>query len=152
VIVADATLIVSFTVRHDQSDLADAVCEADPVWVAPLLWRSEFCTALVKCLQFAGMTLDSARLALQSAEEVMGGREYRVSSEQVLELAARSKCTAAECEYVALAMDLGVPLVTSDRQLLREFPEIAVSMKDFAFKNEPEIKHHRHARRSERRA
>jgi predicted nucleic acid-binding protein len=131
VIVADATLIAYFAVRNEQSELADAVCEADAVWVAPMLWRSEFRNALVKYMQHAGMSLGSALLALQSAEEIMGGREYRVSSEQVLELAAQSECTAYDCEYVALAQDLGVPLVTADRQILREFPKIAVSLEKF---------------------
>ncbi len=130
-IVADATLIAYFAVRNEQSELADAVCETDAVWVAPMLWRSEFRNALVKYMQHAGMSLGSALLALQSAEEIMGGREYRVSSEQVLELAAQSECTAYDCEYVALAQDLGVPLVTADRQILREFPKIAVSLEKF---------------------
>lgn len=133
-IVADAALIACFTVRNEQSELADAVCEADAVWAAPLLWRSEFRDALAKYMQFAGLNLESAMLALRSAEEVMAGREYRVSSEQVLELAWRSKCPAFDCEYVALAQDLDVPLVTPDRRILRAFPKTAVSLEDFSRK------------------
>jgi predicted nucleic acid-binding protein len=77
------------------------------------------------------MTLEAALLALHSAEEIIGGREYRVSSEKVLELAAQSRCTAYDCEYVALAQDLGVPLVTADKQVLKAFPKIAVSLEKF---------------------
>lgn len=131
-IVADTSLITQFAVRNEQSELADAVCETDAAWAAPLLWRSEFCNALVKYMQHAGMSQESALLALRSAEDIMGGREYRVSSERVLELAMRSKCTAYDCEYVALAEDLTVPLVTADKQLLRAFPKIAVSLEKFA--------------------
>lgn len=133
-IVADISLITRFAVRNEQSELADAVCESDAVWVAPLLWRSEFRNALVQYIQHAGMSLESALLALRSAEEIVGGREYRISSEQVLELAMWSKCSAYDCEYVALAQDLGVPLVTTDRQVLRAFPKIAVSLEKFAKK------------------
>ena len=89
---------------------------------------------LVQYMQLGGLTLESALLALQSAEEVLAGREYRVASEAVLELAVRSKCPAYDCEYVALAQDLGVPLVTPDRQILRAFPKTAVSLEDFAGK------------------
>lgn len=131
-IVADASLITSFAVRDQHSELADAVCAADALWVAPLLWRSEVLSALVQYMQRAGMSLKTARLALHSAEEVIGGREYRVSSDQVLELAARSKCPAGDCEYVALAQELDVPLVTADKQLLRVFPRTAVSLQKFA--------------------
>jgi len=134
VIVADVSLITQFSIRNAQSELADAVCERDAIWVAPVIWRSEFRDALVNYIQRAGMSLESALLALQSAEEIVGGREYHVSSEHVLELAIRSKCTAYDCEYVALAGDLGVMLVTTDRRILRAFPKIAVSLEKFVKK------------------
>lgn len=131
-IIADTSLIACLAIRNESAELAGAVCEADPVWAAPVLWRSEFRHALVKYVQSAGMSLDEARRALQLAEEIVGGREYQVSSERVLELAARSKCTGYDCEYVALAQDLGVPLVTADRQILKAFPKTAVSLEKFA--------------------
>jgi predicted nucleic acid-binding protein len=132
VIVADANLITHFVVRNECSEMADAVCAADPVWVAPLLWRSEVRNALVKYLHHGGMALESAMVSLHVAEEAINGREYTVDSRSVLELAVRSKCTAYDCEYVALAQDLGVPLVTTDKQILQAFPKIAVSMEAFA--------------------
>jgi predicted nucleic acid-binding protein len=58
-------------------------------------------------------------------------RSYDVSSEKVLELAMQSNCSAYDCEYVALAQDLGVPLVTADKQILKAFPKIAISMEKF---------------------
>ncbi len=88
-IVTDTNLIAYFAVRDANSELADAVFETDPVWVAPLLWQSELRSTLTKYIQYAGMSLEAALVALHSAEEVIGGREYRVSSEQVLELAVR---------------------------------------------------------------
>ncbi|MDR3377841.1 MAG: type II toxin-antitoxin system VapC family toxin [Verrucomicrobiae bacterium] len=133
-IVADAALIACFTVRNERSALADAVCATDAVWAAPLLWRSEFRNVLAAYLRLGRLNLESALLALQAAEEVMAGREYRVASEPVLALAARSKCSALDCEYVVLAEDLGVPLVTPDRRILRAFPRTAVSLERFARK------------------
>ena len=133
-IIADTSLIACLAIRNEDAELAAAVCAADPVWAAPVLWRSEFRHALVKYVQRAGMSLDEAMRALQSAEEIMSGREYQVSSERVLELAARSQCTGYDCEYVALAQDLGVPLVTADPQILKAFPKTAVSLEKFARK------------------
>ena len=130
-IVTDTNLVTYLVVRNDQSELAAAVYEADPVWVAPLLWRSEFRNALSKYILHGGMTLDAALLALRSAEDVMAEREYKISSERVLELVVQSKCSAYDCEFVALALDLGVPLVTADKQVLKAFPKIAVSLEKF---------------------
>jgi len=134
VIVADINLIAYFAVRDVNSELADAVFEADPVWVAPLLWRSEWRNALTKYIRHAGLSLESALVALRSAEEVVGGREYRVASEKVFELAMQTDCSAYDCEYVALAQDLGVPLVTGDPQVLRAFPKTAIALEKFARK------------------
>ena len=131
-IVADASLIAFFSIASEQSALAEAIYARDPIWAAPLVWRSEYLNTLALLGQHRRLGPDTALLALRSAEEVVGDREYRVSSEKVLELAAQSKCGAYDCEYVALARDLNVPLVTADKPVLRAFPKIAVSLEKFA--------------------
>ena len=42
-----------------------------------------------------------------------------------------TKCSAYDCEFVALAHANGVRLLTIDRQILSEFPEVAISLKRF---------------------
>jgi predicted nucleic acid-binding protein len=132
VIVADAGLIAAFAIRSEHSARAEAVCTADPEWAAPVLWRSEFCSLLAGCLGQRMLDLETALLSLRAAQEIVGGREYAVAPEQVLALAESSGCPAYQCEYVALALDLGVPLVTADRTLLRAFPKTAVALETFA--------------------
>jgi predicted nucleic acid-binding protein len=44
---------------------------------------------------------------------------------------AGSACSAYDCEFVALARAQRVPLLTTDRQLLREFPNVAISVERF---------------------
>jgi hypothetical protein len=51
--------------------------------------------------------------------------EEAVQSERVLQLVASSRCSADDCEFVAAAQQLGVPLITADRALLEAFPGIA---------------------------
>ena len=50
---------------------------------------------------------------------------------RVLALATESGCGAYDCEFVAVAQDLGLPLVTADVELLAKFKPTAVSMRAF---------------------
>jgi len=134
VIVADTNLIAYFSIHTEHSALAEAVCAEDAIWAAPLLWRSEFRGTLVKYVQHSGMSFGLALASLRLAEEAIAGREYAVDSRKVLELAIKSKCSAYDCEYVALAQDLDVPLVTADKQVLKAFPKTAVSLEKFVKK------------------
>ncbi len=52
---------------------------------------------------------------------LMKGREYEVASFQVMELVASSECSAYDCEFVALAEDLGIPFVTADKKISKHF-------------------------------
>ena len=42
-------------------------------------------------------------------------------------IVANANCSAYDCEYVALAEDLGVSLVRTNREVIRTFPDRAVS-------------------------
>jgi predicted nucleic acid-binding protein len=57
--------------------------------------------------------------------------EQEVLARQVLELAMASGYSAYDCELVALAQLLEVPLVTFDRARLREFPDLALEPASF---------------------
>jgi predicted nucleic acid-binding protein len=54
----------------------------------------------------------------------MRGREFTVPSAQVLTRVDQSDCSAYDCEFVVLADELGVSLITSDDKLLKSFPAI----------------------------
>lgn len=127
-IVVDSNVVAYLYLPGDHTPKVEALLERDPAWVAPLLWRSEFRNILVDYLRREMLSPESARNLQLEAERLMAGAEHEVGSGLVLELAQRSACSAYDCEYVALAMALGVKLVTMDRQVLRTFPECAVGL------------------------
>ncbi|MEZ5416163.1 MAG: type II toxin-antitoxin system VapC family toxin [Vicinamibacterales bacterium] len=86
---------------------------------AAWLWRSEFRNILAGYIRRSSLTLGQARAVQAEAEALVEGCEYDVPSERVLDLVARSTCSAYDCEFVALAELLGVPLVTADRKIRR---------------------------------
>jgi predicted nucleic acid-binding protein len=78
------------------------------------------------------ITLDDGLLIMKNCLKFMQGLEYEVDSESVLNLAAFHKCSAYDCEFVALAQRLDIPLLTVDRQILAHFPERAIALDLFA--------------------
>jgi predicted nucleic acid-binding protein len=56
------------------------------------------------------------------------GTPAAVDSEAVLQLVRDSDCSAYDCEFVALAVQLDTRLVTMDGKLLRAFPERVMSL------------------------
>ncbi len=126
-IVVDTNLLVYLYVSGADTAQAERVLVRDPVWVAPLLWRSEFRNVMVGLVRRRALDLDDAVRVTHEAERRMAGGEYTVTSQQVLQLAARGGCSAYDCEFVGLAQDLRVAFVTSDRKILAAFPSTAVS-------------------------
>jgi len=124
VIVVDTNLLAYFYLRSEQSHLAERAFLKDPNWIAPLLWRSEFLNVLTGCLRKGIVSLDVAADIAGEAELLMEGGEFSVGSLDVLKLAAQSRYSAYDCEFVALADELGVSLITSDDKLLKSFSRI----------------------------
>jgi predicted nucleic acid-binding protein len=130
-IVADTNLIAYLYLESPNSHQAERALLKDAHWAAPLLWRSEFRNVLALYIRKRWLSLDETRRIMNEALGLMEEQEYEVDSQQVLRLVASSTCSAYDCEFVALAQDLGVRLVTQDRQLLNDFPDVAVSLEGF---------------------
>ena len=77
------------------------------------------------------LTTEKAIQIANLAESILAENEVTVSTSAVLQLVSRWRCSAYDCEFVALAKEQRVPLVTLDRQLLHDFPRIAVSLQEF---------------------
>jgi len=132
VIVVDTNIIGYLFLSSKRTAQAEQALLKDSDWVAPRLWRSELCNVLATCTNRNLINLEDALLIISEAERLMEDSEYEVASEQVIRLATQSGCSAYDCEFVALAMDLNVPLVTVDKKILAKFPDVAISLNEFA--------------------
>ena len=129
-IVADTNLIVYLFITGDQTSLAQKVLHQDPHWIVPPLWQSEFRNVLAAYIR-RGMTLFEAKQIMADALQTLEKRQLIPSHEKILDLIANSDCTAYDCEFVALARQLEIQLVTADKQLLVRFPDCAISLEEF---------------------
>lgn len=130
-IVADTNLVAYFLLPGQRSTEAQAVFRKDPEWAAPLLWRSEFRNVLALYLRRSVLSLEQVLEIMDDAETLVRGREYSLPSEPIIRLVAGSACSAYDCEFIALAKELGVSLVTSDTRVLGAFARTAVSPAQF---------------------
>ena len=130
-IVVDTNAIAYLLIAGEHTREAIDVLRKDRDWVAPALWRSEFRSVLTMYMRQGFLNLPDAAQIMETAELLMQDGEFEVASFEILKLVSSSRCSSCDCEFVALARNLGVPLVTSDGEILDVFPSVAVSPKDF---------------------
>ncbi len=131
-IAVDTNVLAYLFIQGEHTASALAVLHRDAEWVAPRLWRSEFRNVLALYLRRHILSLPDALDAFGQAERLLDGGEHEVPTADVLRLVTASPCSAYDCEFVALAQALRVPLVTADRRVREAFPSVAVSPATFA--------------------
>jgi predicted nucleic acid-binding protein len=130
-IVADTNTIAYLYLPSDYSEYAEALLLKDTDWIAPILWRSEFRNILALYLRKGLISMENALDVQQQAETLMRDNEYSVNSFDVLNIANSSGCSAYDAEFISLAKNQKCKLITSDKKILRQFPDIAISAKDY---------------------
>jgi len=130
-IVVDTNIISYFYISGENSQRTEQLLSADSDWNAPILWRSEFRNVLGQYLRKNILAFDEVLLIIQQAEKLLTDAEFEIPSAHVMQLVSSSNCSACDCEFIALAQYLDVPLVTEDKKILREFPDIAKSLKRY---------------------
>lgn len=136
-IVVDTDVISYFWLRMQsgRSGAAQAVRSRDADWAVPRLWRSEFRSVLRGYMTREWMSLGEAVQYARQAQQDLEGSEYEIPADAVLRLVDKTghySRLLSGCEYVALAQQLGVSLVTGDRAVVEQFPETAILLEEAA--------------------
>lgn len=125
-IVVDTNLVVYLLLPTPYTAQAEAVLIVDSDWVAPALVHSELRNVLLGAVRRQDITQDDAYFLLNRALELVTIPDRAVDGGAVLELAMHSGCSAYDCEFVWLAKEMDLPLLTVDKKVLGAFPDIAV--------------------------
>jgi predicted nucleic acid-binding protein len=129
-IVVDANVIAYRVLANDRTTLALRLFDMDGEWISTSLWEYEFSNILAMPLRNEAWNVQQAVNALRDARKFLA-RVMEPSTETVFEIVRRHKITAYDAQYVALAIELNVPLVTEDKELLKKFPGKAYSMETY---------------------
>lgn len=130
-IAVDTNVIAYLYLESERSTASERLLAKDPEWAAPALWRSEFRNILALYLRKGVLDYEVALQIMREAENLMAATEFEIASALVLALARDSHCSAYDCEFIALARYLEIPLVTADRQLIQTFPDTAFDLGEF---------------------
>ena len=121
-IVVDSNVIAYCWINGDRTALAHRLRRLDPDWHAPVLWRSELRNILAGYRRDGSLSGEQVRRIMAGAESAFAGREHHLPSDRVFAVTERSRLSAYDSEFVALAEILGVLLVTEDRAILAACP------------------------------
>ncbi len=120
-IVVDTNIISYLYITGDRSQQSEDLLSSDSNCVAPILWRSEFRNVLAQYLRKNLLNIDEILLIIQQAEKLLTDHEYEISSAHIMQLVKSSQCSVYDCEFVALAQYLDVPLITTDKKFFANF-------------------------------
>lgn len=118
-IVVDTNVIASLFIQRSDSTVCREALEKARTWVVPPLWCSELLSALryeTRLVEQA-MPLAQAEAVMRSAELLFEPRERKPPAERVLALSSR-RLKSYDAEFLALAEDLDVPVLSNDRDFL----------------------------------
>ncbi len=127
-IVVDTNILAYLCLPGPGNPRAERLWQTHPVWAAPLLWRSEFRNILATSMRKGLFTLPQALDFVSLAAQSLRGGEHHVRDEQILDLVGRSRCTAYDCEFAALARHLGTVCYTEDKALRLAFPDLCLPL------------------------
>ncbi len=130
-IVVDTNVIAAFYLPTTYSNKASELYKHEPAWASPLLWKSEFRNVLALYMRKKLVSLEQAIQIQEAAELLMKESEFDIPSSQLFPFIKTSPCSAYDCEFVALADQLHTRLVTQDKQVIKAFPKIAISISGF---------------------
>ena len=130
-IVADTNLVAYLMIEGDRTASARRVWERDSDWILPPLWRSEFLNVLATAVRVGVLDEEQSFHAWLDAVTIFGRREREPGGEAVLRTAIRNRISAYDAQFVVIAKELGVQLVTGDRKLQKACEKIAVTIEQF---------------------
>ena len=130
-IVVDSNIVTARNLTSSLTSKAKQVEEKDPVWIVPVLWRYEFQNILATAIKAKQIKPEQALDIWEKVSKILIENECEPSASKVIDLVAQYGITAYDGQFIAVALEMGIPCVTEDRELQEKFPGIAISMDEF---------------------
>jgi len=130
-IVVDSNMIAARNLTSSLTSKAKQVEEKDPLWIVPVLWRYEFQNILATAVRSKQIKPEQALDIWEKVLKILVENECEPSASKVIDLVAQHGITAYDGQFIAVALEMGIPCLTEDRELQEKFPDVAISMDEF---------------------
>lgn len=127
-ILVDTNVVIHLIISGLQTPAAEALYMQDPEWVSPPLILAEVRNVLITWGRTHQQPVSVLNELYQEAEAILIHHLRIPDPGKVVSIAHESRISAYDAEYVALAMETGLPLVTLDKLLLTRFPNQTQSL------------------------
>jgi predicted nucleic acid-binding protein len=131
VIVADVNLLAYLLIDGEFTELAEKAYARDRRWVAPRSHRFELLNVMATNVRGGKIDLAQAGILFRRAFRMVS-TPWDVESMDVLRLSVESRHATYDCEYIVLARQRRLRVVTHDQKMLEKFPDVAVSIELFS--------------------
>jgi predicted nucleic acid-binding protein len=128
VILVDTNIIAPLYLRSARSRAVAELFARDGIWRTEPLALIELSNVLISYERARYITAARARNCLDRAAAFLQPHLFRVSHQAALNAALRYRVTAYDGRFLALAQQLGTPLVTEDAKLRSAAPELTQSL------------------------
>lgn len=121
-IVADASVASFLFLEGELTSIVRELFAADPEWITPPILNHEILNILAAVGSLEGDSVAMEEL-WREVRSVFGSRQHIPDPMRSLRLAIELKISGYQAQYVALANQLKLPLLTTDQRLLELLPQ-----------------------------
>jgi len=130
-IVVVSNIVAARNLTSSLTSQAKQVEEKDPVWIVPVLWRYEFQNILATAIKAKQIKPEQALDIWEKVSKILTENEWEPSASRVIDLVTQYGITTYDGQFIAVALEMGIPCLTEDPELQEKFPGIAISMNQF---------------------
>lgn len=116
-VLVDTNILAYLLLVGDRTPAAQALFDRDDDWHSESFILVELNNVLATSCRSLGLTPAKAERIFGTAERLLAGRLHTVPHRTALAVAAKLRISAYDARFVALAEELGVPLITEDARL-----------------------------------
>ena len=129
-VVVDVNVVAFAFIAGEKTESARALKERDPDWRLPRIWREEFASVIAVQVRSRHLGRETALALYREALAALLPGETETDPVLALEISMDLKLSAYDAQYLALARQLAVPLVSEDAALRAADPARVHSLAD----------------------